>query len=206
VGERRFGGSLIDEVSDRREAFHIMLWMPRGGADAPFVLRAAREFAQDELRGHKYVMVLHDHQAHPHVHISVRAEANNGTRLNPRKADLHRWREVFAEKLRGYGIDAEAARQVTRGVTCNYDPIWPVKAQEAGRLAIHRPGIKTGKAALGSRQTAATSWRQIASALSVSALAGDRDLAAAINRHVSQIERTRVRDDGVRVERDVRGR
>jgi hypothetical protein len=28
-------------------------------------------------------MVLHDHQANPHVHLSVRAESKNGRRLNP---------------------------------------------------------------------------------------------------------------------------
>jgi hypothetical protein len=45
--------------------------MPRG-TDPLIVQRAAREFAQIELAHHKYVMVLHDHQANPHVHISVR--------------------------------------------------------------------------------------------------------------------------------------
>ena len=39
-------------------------------------------------------MVLHDHQANPHVHLSVRAESKNGRRLNPRKTDLQRWREI----------------------------------------------------------------------------------------------------------------
>ena len=109
----RFGGSLIPEDSDaglRREAFNIMLSMPRG-TDPLAVQRAARAFAKAELAGHKYVMVLHDHQANPHVHISVRAEARNGKRLNPRKADLHRWRETFAQRLREQGIDAEATRQ-----------------------------------------------------------------------------------------------
>jgi hypothetical protein len=206
VDDWRFGGSLIDEVSDRREAFNIMLSMPRGSADAAYVLRAAREFAQSELLGHKYVMVLHDHQAHPHVHISVRAEASDGSRLNPRKADLHRWREVFAEKLRGYGIDAEATRQATRVVVRNYDPIWRVKAREAGRLAIQRPGIKSGPTALSSRRSAAMSWRHIASALSVSAQAGDRDLAVAIDRYLSQVERSLIRNDSVKLDRDMRGR
>ena len=60
---------------------------------------------------------VHDHQANPHVHISVRAESKHGKRLNPRKADLHRWRETFAEKLRGHGIEAEATRQATRQAT-----------------------------------------------------------------------------------------
>ena len=98
----RFGGTLIDDIAEpgqRREAFNIMLSMPRG-TDPLTVQRAAREFAKIELADHKVVMVLHDHQANPHVHISVRAESKHGKRLNPRKADLHRWRETFAEKLR----------------------------------------------------------------------------------------------------------
>jgi hypothetical protein len=95
----RFGGTLIDDIpapGQRREAFNLMLSMPRG-TDPLIVQKAAREFAQTELADHKYVMVLHDHQANPHVHISVRAESRHGQRLNPRKADLHRWRETFAE-------------------------------------------------------------------------------------------------------------
>ena len=79
---------------------------------------------------------MHDHQANPHVHISVRAESNRGSRLNPRKTDLHRWRETFAEKLRDYGVDAEATRQATRGVAKNYEPIWRTRAKEAGRLTV----------------------------------------------------------------------
>ena len=106
----RYGGAFIDETSPRREAFNIMLSMPRG-TDPLIVQRAAREFAKAELADHRYVMVLHDHQANPHVHLSVRAESKHGKRLNPRKADLQRWRETFAEKLRGWGIDAEATRQ-----------------------------------------------------------------------------------------------
>ena len=110
-----------------------MLSMPRG-TDPLSVQRAAREFAKAELADHKYVMVLHDHQANPHVHISVRAESKHGKRLNPRKADLHRWRETFAEKLRGGGIDAEATRQATRGVSRRYPALWQLKAGEDGRL------------------------------------------------------------------------
>src|SRR5678815_3581914 len=128
VEEWRFGGSLIPEVSDRREAFNIMLSMPRGTAQASIVERTAREFARAELQGHKYAMVVHDHQANPHVHISVRAESKHGKRLSPRKADLHRWRETFAEKLRGWGIDAEASRQASRGVDRNYPSLWRQKA------------------------------------------------------------------------------
>jgi hypothetical protein len=72
--EWRFGGSPIPEVRHRREAHNILVSMPRR-VDPELLLRAAREFAQAELAEHKYVMVLHDHQANPHVHLSVRAES-----------------------------------------------------------------------------------------------------------------------------------
>ena len=43
------------------------------------------------------VTVLHEHQANPRVHLSMQAAGREGSRLNPRKANLHRWRETFAE-------------------------------------------------------------------------------------------------------------
>ena len=58
----QFGGAYIDEVGQRREAFNVMLSMPRG-TDPGSVLKAAREFAKIEFADHRYVMVLHDHQA-----------------------------------------------------------------------------------------------------------------------------------------------
>jgi len=140
----RLGGSLIGETSHRREAFNLMLSMPRG-TDAQIVLKAAREFAQIELKDHRYVMVLHEHQGNPHVHLSVRAESMSGRRLNPRKADLQRWRETFAERLRGYGVAAEATRQATRGAVRRYDNLWQRKAREEGRLRKAPEPKKSGK-------------------------------------------------------------
>ena len=178
----RFGGTLIDDVAEpgqRREAFNIMLSMPRG-TDPLTVQRAAREFAQVELADHKYVMVLHDHQANPHVHISVRAESKHGKRLNPRKADLHRWRETFAEKLRGRGVEAEATRQATRGATRVYPALWQVKAAANARL--HRPSQtdKGGAVAARNRQLAAKAWHHIGEALRASGDAEDRKLGRAV--------------------------
>jgi hypothetical protein len=190
--EWRFGGSLIPDDAEpghRREAYNIMLSMPRG-TDPLTVQRAAREFAQAELADHKYVMVLHDHQANPHVHISVRAESKSGKRLNPRKADLHRWRETFAEKLRGYGIEAEATRQATRGRSRNYDPLWRVKAREDGRLRSTRPAAKSGARAEATLAEARRAWQVIATALAKSGDAGDRQLAAAITSYANGMERT----------------
>lgn len=180
--EWRFGGSLIPDDAEpghRREAYNIMLSMPRG-TDPLTVQRAAREFAQAELADHKYVMVLHDHQANPHVHISVRAESRHGKRLNPRKADLHRWRDTFAEKLRGYGIEAEATRQATRGRDRNYDALWRLKAREDGRLRMTRPGSKATAAARATRVQAVDAWMHLEKALATSGDSEDRKLAGSI--------------------------
>ena len=199
VEQWRYGGSLIGDVSHRREAFNIMLSMP-AGTRPEFVQQAAREFAKVELRGHRWVMVLHDHQANPHVHLSVRAESMTGERLNPRKADLHRWRETFAEKLRGLGIDAEATRQATRGECRNYEALWRLKAKDEGRLRVSRPVAKSGERHLTSRNDAAVAWAHIMKALAASDVATDRQLAEDIKRfliqspHVKKVLRLRQRE------------
>ena len=182
----RYGGSLIGDEGYRREAFNIMLSMPRG-TDPLIVQRAAREFAQTELADHKYVMVLHDHQANPHVHISVRAESRHGKRLNPRKADLHRWRETFAEKLREQGIEAEATRQATRGRDKNYDTLWRLKARQDGRLRTTRPGSKATAAAQATREQAVEAWMHVGKALATSGSAEDRKLAGAIAAFIKEM-------------------
>ena len=156
-----------------------MLSMPRG-TDPLIVQKAAREFAKIEFADHRYVMVLHDHQANPHVHLSVKAESKHGERLNPRKADLHRWRQIFAERLREWGIDAEATRQASRGEYRNRDELWRIKARKQGRLWNERPQKKSGEAHRLSRQKALDAWRQIFTALADSKSKDDQALAKRI--------------------------
>ena len=40
----------------------------------------------------------------------------DGKRLNPRKADLRKWREEFALAMRDQGVDAEATPRPSRGI------------------------------------------------------------------------------------------
>ena len=127
-------------------------------------------------------MVLHDHQANPHVHLSVRATGRDGSRLNPRKADLHRWRETFAEKLRGYGIEAEASRQATRGETRQFETLWRVKAKAEDRLQVSKPPVKAGAAYSKNRSEALLAWAHIVNALTHSDRPDDRALALDIRR------------------------
>lgn len=176
VDQWRCGGARIPERSERREAFNIMLSMP-AGTKPEIVRNAAREFAAAELGNHRFVMVLHTHQANPHVHLAVRAEGRDGRRLNPRKQDLRRWREVFAEKLRGWGIEAEASSRVTRGSRHHNERLWQRKARELGR-ATESSGTETKLTP--SRRHAAQAWCEIAKALASSDEMADRELGRAV--------------------------
>lgn len=179
VEQWRHAGALIPQHSQRREAFNLMLSMP-AGTPASAVQDAARAFACTELSRHRYVMVLHTHQANPHVHLSVRAEGKDGQRLNPRKADLRRWREVFAAKLRERGIEAEASPQITRGGSRRTERLWQRKASDEGRDFGPREGEQAPVKLTRARRDAAQAWCEIAKALASSDDRADRELSRLI--------------------------
>jgi hypothetical protein len=80
------------------------------------LLAASRDFAREEFAfKHRYAMVLHTDQAHPHVHLVVSAHNSDGGRLNIQKVDLRRWREQFARHLRNHGLEANATPAQLRG-------------------------------------------------------------------------------------------
>ena len=119
--EWRDGGMPIAADSTMRDAFHLVLSMPQR-TDPSSVQRAARDFAKREFSGFQYAMVLHTFETdpdphpspHPHVHLTVKAAGLDGVRLNPRKADLQRWREGFAKALREHGIEATTTSRIHR--------------------------------------------------------------------------------------------
>ena len=113
-----------------------------------------------------------------------------GKRLNPRKPDLHRWREVFAEKLGAHGIEAEATRQATRGRSQNYEPLWRIKAREEGRLRTTQSVSKSGRYKLAARSDAANAWMALGRALASSPDTADRDLARSIEGFVKEMSST----------------
>lgn len=119
--EWQFGGFPIDAANDHRQAFNVVLSMPAGTNEIA-VLRAARDFAATEFANFQYAMALHtfdtdpdkDPSPNPHVHLCVKATGLDGLRLNPRKGDLRRWREQFAERLREHGVACEATSRLHR--------------------------------------------------------------------------------------------
>jgi hypothetical protein len=115
-----------------RQAFNIVFSMPAGTPPVK-VLRAVKKVAREEFaHQHRYAMSLHaeqkdGHGKHPHVHLVVKAEHEyGGRRLNPRKADLQRWREKFAEYLIELDVAATATRRHDRGLakTAKKTPIY----------------------------------------------------------------------------------
>jgi hypothetical protein len=192
----RYAGSEIPQSSHRREAFNVILSMPKG-TEAAIVRAAARDMARAEFRGHRHLMVLHTHQANPHVHVLVRAESEDGKRLNPRKADLHRWRERFAAAMRSYGVEAAATRQAPRGEVRNPRQIWQVHGERGGTLRNVRPTEKTGDALRASRVEALESWQGIARTLAVSNDPEDRKLGGQVDELMRDMPFKRRLDRGV---------
>jgi hypothetical protein len=200
----RHAGALIPERSARREAFNLMLSMPAGTA-ASAVRDAARDFARTEFANHRYVMVLHTHQANPHVHLSVRAQGKDGQRLNPRKADLRHWRETFAEKLRERGIEAEASPQITRGGSRRTERLWHRKARDDGRDAGPREGEQESVKLTRSRRDAAQAWCEIAKALASSEDAADRQLSQSIVNYARWLPGVRYKPREQQAQRELEG-
>jgi hypothetical protein len=201
VEQWRHAGARIDERSERREAFNIMLSMPAGTPESA-LQDAARAFARVELRNHRHVMALHTHEANPHVHLAVRAEGKDGRRLNPRKADLRRWREVF-EKLRERGIEAEASSQITRGGNRRTERLWHRKARDEGRDRGSREGEQAPVKLTRSRRDAAQAWCEIAKALASSPDAEDRKLAQSIVQYARHLPGVRYKPPEHEVQREL---
>lgn len=206
--EMQFGGFPIADLSERREAFNIILSMPEG-TDAEGVRRAAARFAADEFQGHQYAMVLHsygtdphkDPARHPHMHLCVKAMGEDGRRLNPRKHDLRRWRERFAQRLREHGIDAAANNrlerlQPQRGVRQSV-----LQKQTRGEM-MHSVG--TGRAgaerlarAIFQEESMKERYKELAHILAGSVESKDRELATSLGPSLLHARGNLVRAKGV---------
>jgi hypothetical protein len=94
---------------------NVVLSMP-AGTPPERLLAASRNFARERFAlQHRYAIVLHTDQDHPHVHLVVKAVSEEGRRLNIRKATLRDWRRQFAAHLRAQGIPANATERAVRG-------------------------------------------------------------------------------------------
>ncbi|HDR9053164.1 TPA: relaxase/mobilization nuclease domain-containing protein [Burkholderia vietnamiensis] len=177
----RVAGRGIAETSSKREAFNVMLSMPPQ-TDRAAVKDAARAFAREEFSDQRdYVFAAHDDEADPHVHIVVLARGRDGHRLNPRKADLQRWRERFAQELRDRGVEANATPRRTRGATqpCERQGIRHVRERGA-TMRPRTESFRDPQAMFDAYLTTLSAWRAIAGVLAESSRVNDRGIARRI--------------------------
>ena len=112
-------------------AHNIVLSMP-AGTPPDRLLAASRTFAREQFAlKHRYAMVLHTDQDHPHVHLVVKAISEQGVRLNTKKAMLRYWRSQFASHLRELGVAANATERAVRG-----------ESQSARKDGIYRASLR----------------------------------------------------------------
>ena len=120
----------------------VVLSMP-AGTPPDGLLRAARTFAQETFGAkHRYAMVLHTDEPHPHVHMVVKAVSEEGVRLSIRKATLREWRREFARHLRAQGISANATDRAIRGATRPKlsDGMYRAMQRDASRRILEHEG------------------------------------------------------------------
>ena len=186
--EWQLGGFAMDESATSRQAFNIILSMPAGTSEVA-VARAVRDFASAEFFNYQYVMALHtpetdpddDPSPNPHVHLCVKATSLDGTRLNPRKADLRRWREEFARSLREHGVECEATQrlhrlQPTRGEKQSVRHK-KKRGEPFDRKGTGGPGTLRAEKARQAESQVLSGYRELASLLASSERADDRQLA-----------------------------
>jgi hypothetical protein len=142
---------------------HKLLFSMPAGTPPDKVLAAVKNFAREEFGlKHRYAMVLHTDEPHPHVHVVVKAVSEQGQRLHIRKANLREWRSEFARHLRELGVAANATPRYVRGETGLRKPDGIYRASLRGesrymreraeavakQLAQGRLRIEPGKASL----------------------------------------------------------
>ena len=102
--------------STSKEFLHVMFSMKKG-TPAEDLHEAVKSFCEKEFSNRRYVLALHQDTDNPHVHVCVGTQdidRADEPRLAPRKNDIFRWRQGFAEQLRERGIEAAASHRSHR--------------------------------------------------------------------------------------------
>lgn len=183
---------------------HKLMFSMPPGTPPQKVLAAVRNFAREEFYGqHRYALVLHTDEPHPHVHLVLKAVSEQGVRLNIKKATLRHWRSRFASHLRALGVAANATERAVRGESrsAKKDGIYraslrgdssymQMQAESVAKELAASGGVRSepGKRTLlKTRDTIQLGWRSVADKLSL----GDRRLAVDVTRFAAALDRPR---------------
>lgn len=141
-GQYRPGPKAGEKDRRPKQVHNIVFSMPAGTPPTK-LLAATQKFAREKFAlQHRYAMVLHTDQGHPHVHLVVRAQSEDGQRLYIRKATLREWREDFAGYLRELGVAANATPVALRGRPKDCKPDGIYRALKRGRSTFMRRKVE----------------------------------------------------------------
>jgi Relaxase/Mobilisation nuclease domain len=179
---------------------HKLLFSMPAGTPPDKVLAAVKNFAREEFGlKHRYAMVLHTDEPHPHVHMLLKAVSERGERLHIRKATLRAWRREFARHLRELGVPANATERAVRGATRidKKDGVYRAGLRGdskhirtrteavARELSAGTLRVEPGAAQLATtRRAVQFTWHKVSDAL---AHDGQRALASEVRRFVKQM-------------------
>ena len=129
-----------------RLAHKLVFSMPPG-TNPDKMLSAVQNLCREEFAfKHRYAMALHTDNAHPHVHVVLKARSEQGKRLNISKSHLKEWRVKFADHLRAQGVAANATPRAFRDQKRRPIPqpvVWINRREQAPATALSlvgRPG------------------------------------------------------------------
>ena len=111
-----------------------MILSMTSGTDPDALREASLAFAAEEMANRYWVAALHIDKDHPHVHLTIARRDHDGVRFHPNKDDLFRYRQIFAQKLRDRGIEANATPARARGVEPTHEPIAVRKLRDKGTI------------------------------------------------------------------------
>ena len=141
VDEYRRTASLGPTSGKSPRLIHKLVFSMPPGTPPDKVLGAVRNFCREEFAlKHRYAVVLHTDEPHPHVHVILKAVSEEGIRLNIRKDTLRAWRQEFARHLRTLGIEANATPRAVRGEhrTRKLDAIYRTQQRGDSRHTLER--------------------------------------------------------------------
>jgi len=106
----------FDKRPDSRDGAHVIFSMPPG-SDPEALRRAVRSTGGRAFPDNEWVFAIHEDKKHPHAHMIVKMRGREkNLKLDPKKADLHRLREIFAEAAREQGVELAASPRAARGI------------------------------------------------------------------------------------------
>ena len=198
--EHRRRADLESRPGRSAKLVHRLMFSMPPGTPPEKVLTAVQNFAREEFAlKHRYAMVLHTDEPHPHVHLVLKAMSEQGERLHIRKATLRAWRQEFARHLRALGVPANATERAVRGNphSPKLDGVYRAEQRGeshrtrarahavAGELRSGRLHSEAGKARLiETREAVQRGWDAVSELLMAE---GRPELAAEVTRFAAQM-------------------